>query len=1667
MNKKEDERYDRSISADSRDSLWIISERVVGASKVLDIGIGSGALGDYLTSKKNCQVDGVEKIPAFANIAKPFYRRLYNADIETAKLTDIIVDDKYDYIVLADVLEHLREPGETFKQIPQLMTQGGHLLLSVPNIGHAGVIAGLLSGQFNYRKDGLLDSTHVRFFTRASLYELLESHGFEVLSITPLQKDILETEFKEYFLDTYAPALVRTLLAQADALTYQFIVDAVYNPDAVGVGKRSASAIAITDNQLSFGCQLFWNMPDENYSSAQCISASGVIGKGRQSICFNFPDIDIAPSKLRLDLSDRPGLINIFSMRLIAANGEVLWEWNGDMAYLASLKSADIIFFPSNFKHSLLLTGDDNQLELEIPGVAMCQLNVGASFVVELDWPMNADFAVALAWLSEGGQLPLNLKEDNASLKEDNASLNEEIKEYSANLAEANEDNASLNEEIKEYSSNLAEANIAIATLERIRAEILTSSSWRLTKPWRFLGASIRRLYGAGWVVLVRLRGRKNTEAREEIPDGVIGNLELATVEIRPQLNSVSISGWLLVLNTTIVKVYATVSGFSEQPLIYGYERPDIHEAYLNESTSLKSGFYGIVNWENQLESPIKLEIWAETQSGEKIRCFSRALICRRAPPKKQNSSFVHGYLVFSLRKAWRAFREGRLRLSPMSWWGTLRRDYLWMSVEARDPVKFQIGGTPALILEPYEQWMQTNRITPHLEVLMKSDAHYVETHGGAKISIVVPVYNTPLRFLEEMIGSVTTQFYENWELILVDDASPQLHIREVLSKLPEKDHRIRVVFRTANGHISEATNDGIKEASGDFIALVDHDDTLPPDALLHIAECIAQHPDVDWIYTDEDKIDASGRRYDPQFKAGWSPEMAITHNYTHHLTVIRKLLVDKVGGMRKGFEGAQDLDIFLRVAEITTLDKIRHIPQIGYHWRSHEESTASQGTQKTYVFDSADRAIREALTRRGLSAEPFLPQIAQKYGMCLNQLRWIDSMGPGKEVTIVIPTKDRVDLLKRCISSLYKTCDKRFVKILIMDDRSTDSATLNYFQELENNSAITCRIVSPKRGDGTFNYARLINEAVDYVDTPYILQLNNDVEAIEPGWLEDLMGWLSVDGVGVVGAKLLYPNNTIQHAGVVIGPHGGLADHQFHQLSEKDVGYLALEHAARNVSAVTGACMLTSAELFRKLNGFDEINFAVEFNDVDFCLRAIESGKRVVYTPQATLIHLTSASRGKSFNPQEHINFVKKYKQYKDDFYSRNIRQDSMWMPVDGAHFAHADRVKNIRILLISHALSLTGGPIAAYECARYFATEMGFEVTVLALQDGPVHQMYDELGIPVIVTHELGDIHLLHTIKLQAALQKINNLIHVGEKFDLVVCNTLTTFWGVMLANQSKIPAIWHIHESIGDGRYASTFLDAAIGNMVALAFLKANRVVFQANATRAIYGEFETIENLNTIPGGLPLQRIEKFRLANSKSTLRKKYGIPDDAYVVILVGTTCIRKGQAVFLDAINQMSIDSIPANVSFLMVGAIDGHYLESLREKITRLNLKNVQLVAETKDIYDYYALSDIFVCASFEESFPMVVLLAMAFELPIVSTDVFGIPEIVSDQQEALLFPSGDPQSMAAAILQCINDPDETNAMAARAYAKVNRLFDNEILLARHADLARKVTTEDARAA
>ncbi|MGB4781977.1 glycosyltransferase, partial [Candidatus Methylomirabilis sp.] len=1126
--------YERVIDDSLQDSLSQIAAVIPADSCVLDLGAASGALGKYLSSQKNCTVDGVEYDEGRAVVAKRWYRNLKVGDLEALVLVDHFPKNGYDFIVCADILEHLRSPGFLLSQFQALLADNGRVLLSVPNIAYAGVISSLMSGEFTYNSTGILDSTHVRFFTKNSLLRTLREHGLHILNLKSVSKDPRDSEFRKYHLDALPPSIFRAIAAQPEALAYQFIVEAAFQEEDVVIA-------GVPSIFPAFGSQLFWRFDGEEYATHQSRMATGLLGIDRQTIAFELPPATRPLYALRLDPADRPGFLYIYGMRLLDQEGAEMWKWAGDFASLACMPHRDIVFSPDYAKGGMLLTGDDPNIELPVASGLLARLMQGGKLEIELGWPLSADFLVMLDRLDKDKYLKANkLLRNELDRPRQNASNNASNDEDSAQRAdnlhlrlknhEIQDELRRAKDSIAHLQSQLDQAFMGIANLEVARRAMRASFSWRLTAPLRGLGLLLRLLRRVLIEILSRLVAVYKKRQEVTTPEGMEGHLDYPHPNSASELDSLAVSGWIFSKTSAIVSMSVSIDGKNEGPLTYGYERPDVAQAKPGYPSAGKSGFFGVCSLKHEKQGGRVLEIWATLQNGDRVKCFSRSVRARALAVPTISLSNTVRFLYGAYKKAWRAFREGRLPMSPAAWLLGLRR--YRMSIQGRCE-RADTGGAMVanrnIILDGYQQWIETNRLRPKLLTRMKADAQRLANVGGAKISLVVAVYNPPRQFLEEMIESVASQVYPNWELCMVDDASTQPHVREMLEAAAISDSRIKVEFRAENGHIVKATNTALGMASGEYVALLDHDDVLPPEALLHVAECIARNPDADWIYTDEDKIDSAGRRFDPQFKGSWNPEMAITHNFTHHLTVIRKSLVEQVGRMRDGFEGAQDLDLFLRVAEKTEEGRIRHIPHVCYHWRSHSESTASHGAQKNYVFDSAYRAIADAVSRRGLKAEPFLPPFAEKHGLCLHQLRWKDSLQAGKEVTIVIPTRDQPDLLKRCISSLQRTVDARFVKLLIMDDRTTDARALEFMNDLEAKGTLQCRIVRPKRGNGKFNYARLINEAAEYVDTPFLLQLNNDIEAMEPGWLEELMGWMSIEGVGVAGARLLYPDQKIQ----------------------------------------------------------------------------------------------------------------------------------------------------------------------------------------------------------------------------------------------------------------------------------------------------------------------------------------------------------------------------------------------------------------------------------------------------------------------------------------------------------------------------------------------------------
>jgi glycosyltransferase involved in cell wall biosynthesis/GT2 family glycosyltransferase len=1155
----------------------------------------------------------------------------------------------------------------------------------------------------------------------------------------------------------------------------------------------------------------------------------------------------------------------------------------------------------------------------------------------------------------------------------------------------------------------------------------------------------------------------------EVTPSGeLMGCLDAPTTHEVNLNSTLVVAGWLCSRNRSIRALLLARDEAGEEQITYNVPRPDVAQVFPDVPNAALSGFRWNIFLGPNFSGSVRIKIDAILENGERICCFTRLVtVIIPAPPKPTSLNpviFIYG----ALKKAVAAFKHGRLSASPMQWVRKLRRYYQQLKANPDAAIaNFNITH-PWQLQDPYQRWIDRNRLTPKLLAKMKEDAQKLK-HTGAKISIVVPIYNTDELFLKEMIQSVTSQIYPNWELCLADDASTKPHVKEILKKAAKSDSRIKVVLRSENGHIVESTNSAIELATGEYIGFLDHDDLLSPDALLHVAECINKNPDVDWIYTDEDKID-NQRYYDPQFKGDWSPEMMLTHNFTQHFTVIRKTLIDQVGRMRKGYEGAQDLDLFLRVSEQTTPEKVKHISKVCYHWRCHAESTASHGMQKRYIFDSAYRGISDAIARRGLKAKPFLPAIAEKNGWCLYQLKWDDSLLAENPVTIVIPTRDKVQLLERCVESLKRTVDERYVKLIIVDDGSQEEKTHEYFQKLEREKVFQCRIVPSGRTTEPFNYARLMNIGASYVDTPLMLHLNNDIEAVAPGWLEDMVGWMSVEGVAVVGAKLYYPDRTIQHAGVVVGPHHGLADHLFDRFPKEEAGYNALPHATRNVVAVTGACLLTNTKLYQELGGFDEEKFAVQYNDVDYCLRVFESGKRVVVTPQATLIHVTSASRGKEYNYQEHLNFLHRYLDFRDPYINENLNIDDPWMAVNPYHYCHTNRVGKLKVLVVTHNLNLEGAPLIVYNYARYFATVGGYQVNVISPEDGVLREFYEELNIPVkIVPKHLPQAdEMLEEYRLR--LKKLGNSLDLAS-FDLVVCNTLTTAWGIELAKLFNVPSIWHIHESVSPEKSLTVCFGEAdrlsMREVLNDCFVNATRIVFQSQTTANIFQYLNTQDNFRTLPGAVAIEKINQFRQSHSKTELRAKYAIDRNAIFLLMVGTICERKGQHILVEAIKELTTQypELESKLYCAIVGGSVPSYLNFVKHQIKKLNLPNVHIFHETKEIYDFFAMSDLFVFSTFEESFPRVILEAMAFELKIVSTNVFGIPEMVADEHDAYLVDPGNPKALANAIHQCLENPEKSAKMASNAYAKVCRLFDEKDLLHNHLLLTKEAVLQDPR--
>ncbi len=525
-----------------------------------------------------------------------------------------------------------------------------------------------------------------------------------------------------------------------------------------------------------------------------------------------------------------------------------------------------------------------------------------------------------------------------------------------------------------------------------------------------------------------------------------------------------------------------------------------------------------------------------------------------------------------------------------------------------------------------YEEWFEAHRASER-DLDIQRLAHF---ELRPSFSFVVPLFHTPLDFFDQMVDSVLAQSYPDFELLLVNASPEDEALAAAVEARASSDRRVRCIALEENRGITENTNEGIKAATGDFLCFLDHDDLIEPDLLYHYARGINAHPETDLLYCDEDKL-AGGHYSSPFFKPDWSPDLLCSCNYVCHLLTVRRSVVDQLELPGKEYDGAQDQHMTLRVGELAR--NVYHARRVLYHWRVHESSTAAAAGAKSYTSEAGVRVVQGHLDRRGIPARAFMdPELPNMYRLSYH-------IKSEPLVSIVIPNKDMVDMLDRCLESVYGRTDYENFEVIVVENNSTDAATFSYYVEAQRRFP-RLRVVEQPRTDGSFNFSKTVNYGVGQSAGELVLLLNNDIEVISPGWLTSLVGPCLREDVGITGAKLLYPDGLIQHAGVAF--HRGGPVHVGRLCPSMSRDYYNLLNLTQNLSAVTGACLLTKRPLFDELGGLDEEAFAVDYNDIDYCARVRARGLLVTYVPEAVLYHYESVSRGSSKTGEAALRFCR-----------------------------------------------------------------------------------------------------------------------------------------------------------------------------------------------------------------------------------------------------------------------------------------------------------------------------------------------------------------------------------------------------------------------------------------
>ncbi|MSU45618.1 MAG: glycosyltransferase [Lacunisphaera sp.] len=1118
------------------------------------------------------------------------------------------------------------------------------------------------------------------------------------------------------------------------------------------------------------------------------------------------------------------------------------------------------------------------------------------------------------------------------------------------------------------------------------------------------------------------------------------GALEKPELVGGTQYGKVRVEGWIIHQKQRLVRLTGSTHPLVENDFVYGnLERPEAAQLFPGHPYAARSQYFGLLDIDENAPGPAVIKMFAELEDGTRHLVFARRFHARACHIwERPLPAFNWGEFLQCVLALLGAARRHRQQLGSVT--------AQWQALQAASALYRREA--PAVVApddsrqDQYLAWLRTNRLTPRLRQALAGSAKNI-AHGPRFTLLIDPAGCTDTH-LRELALSLQAQIYPHWEAWFIGEKPPA-----------GADARCKSERCAGLKDFARALNSAADQARGTHLTLLPGHSRLSPDALLEIAERIVARPELELVYTDEDLMDDSGAQSAPKFKPAWSPALALSGLSPGQLSFVRNDRFAAVGSFRDEYRLVPWADVLWRVGDKLAPDNVAQVPLVCHHARAEVSRHVEPSDPSV---EQARKALTETMTRRDWAAAPFLPETAHHRRLSYHQLRWDQNILARLPVTIVIPTRDKLHLLQECVELLEETVDWRHAKLVIVDDHSRDADAVRYLEQIQKRDDLRCKVVRPADRGAPFNYSHLVNLALPHVDTPLVLHLNNDVNALERGWLEEMAGWFTQPDVGVVGAKLVYPDRTLNHTGIIIGPHGGLADTPYAKVAERDVPGVEWHAAAREVSAVTGACLMARTSVYRELGEFDEKDFGVAYNDVDFCLRVRAAGHRIIYTPQAQLMHWGSATRGVTFDEAEHIAFVRRYPAYRDPYLSPNLELAGGGLRCRGAGTVRPNRAGKLRLLLLTHNLNLEGAPLFLLEYATYMAHEAGFSLEVLSSQDGPLRAAYEALGahitfIDAAPVYLAGDEEIFHG--------RVADIAHQvdWEHIDLVVCNTLASFWGVHLARRAGKPSLFYIHESTSIFRFFELKLKLELHHLVGEAFARATRALFLCEATQTYYEDHNLHGNFRLVSSWIQLDVMEEFRRAHTRTGLRRKHGFKDDEVVIANIGTVCERKGQHIFLRAIehfNRQQGGGPP--VRFVMVGARPGIYLDLLQRDIARLGLASVTFVPETREVFDFFLLADLFVCTSFEESFPRVVMEAMVFRTPMVTTDVHGIAEMIGQRQEGYLVKPGDVEGLSRMMRTCLAKERSGKSLTPAAYSKALRHYDSTKVLPHHAALARE---------